>query len=75
MKRVVLGLIIATGLLSASLGAQAVTGTILGSVTDTTNATNVQRNKKERHRKSEHWSKSPRTRLFERSPRRTAQRI
>ena len=38
MKRVALGLIIAAGLLSASLAAQAVTGTILGTVTDTSNA-------------------------------------
>jgi len=38
VKRVALGLIIAAGLLSASLAAQAVTGTILGSVTDTSNA-------------------------------------
>ncbi len=38
MKRVALGLIIAVGLLSGSLAAQAVTGTILGTVTDTTGA-------------------------------------
>ena len=38
MKRIGLGLIIAVGLLSASLAAQAVTGTILGTVTDNTGA-------------------------------------
>jgi Carboxypeptidase regulatory-like domain len=38
VKRVALGLIIAAGLLSASLAAQAVTGTILGTVTDTSNS-------------------------------------
>ena len=38
MKRIGFGLIIAVGLLSASLAAQAVTGTILGTVTDNTGA-------------------------------------
>ncbi|PYR28669.1 MAG: TonB-dependent receptor, partial [Acidobacteria bacterium] len=38
MKRVALGLIIAVGLLPGSLAAQAVTGTILGTVTDSTGA-------------------------------------
>ena len=38
MKRVALGLILAASLLPAALAAQAVTGTILGSVTDTSNA-------------------------------------
>jgi hypothetical protein len=38
VKRAVLGLILAAGLLPASLVAQAVTGTILGSVTDTSGA-------------------------------------
>jgi carboxypeptidase family protein len=38
VKRVVLGLLIAAGLLPASIAAQAVTGTILGSVTDSTGA-------------------------------------
>ena len=38
MKRVVLGLLIAASLLPGSLAAQAVTGTILGTITDTTGA-------------------------------------
>ncbi len=38
MKRVVLGLVLAASLLPASLAAQAVTGTILGSVIDTSGA-------------------------------------
>jgi len=38
VKRVALGLILAASLLPAALAAQAVTGTILGSVTDTSNA-------------------------------------
>jgi carboxypeptidase family protein len=38
VKRVALGLIIAVGLMSGSLAAQAVTGTILGTVTDSTGA-------------------------------------
>jgi carboxypeptidase family protein len=38
VKRVALGLIIAAGLLPASIFAQAVTGTVLGTVTDTTGA-------------------------------------
>jgi hypothetical protein len=38
VKRIGLGLVIAVGLLSGSLAAQAVTGTILGTVTDTSGA-------------------------------------
>lgn len=38
MKKVVLGLLIVASLLPASLAAQAVTGTILGTITDATGA-------------------------------------